>query len=144
MRVSDLFPSRYVKAGDVIEPQLVAIRELQVEEIGQGKDAESKPVLYFHNRQKGLVLNVTNARTIEDAYGIETDAWPGKSIELFSTKVDFKGDRVDAVRVRVPKEASADELLDETPPRPKRSEPADQVSNDSTDPVEDLNDEVPF
>jgi hypothetical protein len=144
MRVSDLFPSRYVKAGDVIEPQLVAIRELQVEEIGQGKDAESKPVLYFHNRQKGLVLNVTNARTIEDAYGIETDAWPGKSIELFSTKVDFKGDRVDAVRVRVPKEASADELLDETPPRPKRSEPADQVSNDSTDPVEELNDEVPF
>ena len=137
MRVSDLFPSRYVKAGDVIEPQLVAIRELQVEEIGQGKDAESKPVLYFHNRQKGLVLNVTNARTIEDAYGIETDAWRGKSIELFSAKVDFKGDRVDAVRVRVPKLASADDLLEEAPPRPERSKPA-------SDPVEELNDEVPF
>ena len=144
MRVSDLFPSRYIKAGDVIEPQIVAIRELQVEEIGQGKDAENKPVLYFHNRQKGLVLNVTNARTIEDAYGIETDAWPGKSIELFSTKVDFKGDRVDGVRVRVPKEASADELLDKAPPRPERSKPAEEPSNGSADPAEDLNDEVPF
>ena len=144
MRVSDLFPSRYVKAGDVIEPQLVAIRELQVEEIGQGKDAESKPVLYFHNRQKGLVLNVTNCRAIEDAYGTETDDWPGKSIELYSTKVDFKGDRVDAVRVRIPKEPSAGELLDEPTPRPKRSEAAEEPDSGSADTVEDLDDEIPF
>ncbi len=136
MRVSDLFPSRYVKACDVVDPQMAAIRELVVEEIGQGKDRESKPVLYFHNLDKGLVLNVTNARTIEDAFG-DSENWPGKSIELFSTKVDFKGDRVDAVRVRVPREPTADELLKDVPPRPKRSQPV-------SDPVEDLNDEVPF
>ena len=137
MRVSDLFPSRYIKAGDVIEPQIVAIRELQVEEIGQGKDAENKPVLYFHNRQKGLVLNVTNCRAIEDAYGVETDDWPGKSIELFGTKVDFKGDRVDAVRVRVPKEASADELLKADPVHAPLK-PATKAELD-----EELNDEIP-
>ena len=138
MRTTDLFPSRYVKAGDLdAGPQTMAIRELAVEEIGQGKDRQDKPVLHFHNRDKGLVLNVTNMRTIEDAYGTETDDWLGKSIELFSTKVPFKGDLVDGVRVRVPKEASADELLDEPPPRPERSKPA-------SDPVEDLNDEVPF
>ncbi len=138
MRTTNLFPSRYVKAGDLdAGPQTMAIRELVVEEIGQGKDRQDKPVLYFHNRDKGLVLNVTNTRTIEDAYGTETDDWLGKSIELFSAKVDFKGDRVDAVRVRVPKSASADDLLEEAPPRPERSKPA-------SDPVEDLNDDVPF
>ena len=56
-----------------------------VEEIGEGKDRQAKPVLYFHNREKGLVLNVTNARTIEDAYGTETGDWAGQLVELFST-----------------------------------------------------------
>ncbi len=139
MRTSDLFPSKYVKAEDLSSgPQTVAIRELVVEEIGQGKDAESKPVLYFHNRQKGLVLNVTNCRAIEDAYGVETDDWPGKSIELFSTKVDFKGDRVDAVRVRVPKEASADELLSKDPVHAPLK-PATKAELDA-----ELNDSAPF
>ena len=138
MKTTDLFPSKYVKASDLEGgPKTVVIRELLVEEIGQGKSAEPKGVLYFSDFDKGMVLNVTNCRTIEDGYGTETDAWPGKSIELFSAKVDFKGDRVDAVRVRVPKSASADDLLEEAPPRPERSKPA-------SDPVEDLNDEVPF
>ena len=138
MRTSDLFPSKYVKASDLeAGPRTVTIRELVVEEIGQGKSAEPKGVLYFDDLDKGLVLNVTNCRTIEDAYGIETDVWPGKSIELFSTKVDFKGDRVDAVRVRVPKGNSADELLDEPPPRPERS-------GADSDPAKDLDDEIPF
>ncbi len=138
MKTTDLFPSKYVKASDLEGgPKTVVIRELLVEEIGQGKSAEPKGVLYFSDFDKGMVLNVTNCRTIEDGYGTETDAWPGKPIELFSMKVDFKGDRVDAVRVRVPNSASADDLLEEAPPRPERSKPA-------SDPVEDLNDEVPF
>ena len=146
MKTTDLFPSNYVKANDLEDgPQTVAIRELGVEEIGQGKDRKAKPVLYFHDLDKGLVLNVTNTRTIEDAYGTETDDWINQSIELFSTKVDFKGDRVDAVRVRVPKEVSADELLEEEAlPRPKRSKPAEEPSSGNADPVEGLDDEIPF
>jgi len=117
MKTTDLFPSKYVKADDLAGGnQTVTIRELAVEEIGQGKDREEKPVLYFQNREKGLVLNVTNCRTIEDTYGLETDDWAGKEVELFSTKVEFKGDRVDAIRVRIPQPASADELLDDTVP----------------------------
>ncbi len=145
MRTSDLFPSKYVKASDFEDgPKTVTIRELVVEEIGQGKSAEPKGVLYFSDFDKGMVLNVTNCRTIEDGYGTETDAWPGKPIELFSMKVDFKGDRVDAVRVRIPKEPSADELVGEPPVRPKRSAPAEEPGNSSADPVEDLDDEIPF
>ena len=135
MRTTDLFPSRYVKASDLdTGPQQVAIRELAIEEIGQGKQREAKPVLYFHNRQKGLVLNVTNTRTIEDAYGVETDDWTGKTIELFATKVDFKGDRVDGVRVRVPKAPDAKELVEPASPAPAGGGGA----------VADLNDDIPF
>ncbi len=138
MKTTDLFPSKWIKAEDLDSgPQTVAIRELVVEEIGQGKQREAKGVLYFHGRDKGLVLNVTNCRTIEDAYGAETDDWPGKSLELFSTKVPFKGDLVDGVRVRVPKEASADELLSAAPVHAP-IKPATKAELDA-----ELNDEIP-
>ena len=56
----------------------------------------------------------------------------------------FKGDLVDGVRVRVPKEASADELLDDAPSRPKRGASAEEPGDGDADPVEDLDDEIPF
>ncbi len=117
MKTTDLFPSKYVKASDLEGgPKTVVIRELLVEEIGQGKSAEPKGVLNFSDFEKGLVLNVTNCRTIEDAYGTESDNWSGKSVELFSTETDFQGKRVPCVRVRIPKAPSADELLDDEVP----------------------------
>ena len=117
MKTSDLFPSKFAKASDFEGgPKTMTIRELVIEEIGQGKSAEPKGVLYFSDFEKGLVLNVTNCRTIEDAYGTESDNWSGKSVELFGTETDFQGKRVPCVRVRVPKEASADELLNDEIP----------------------------
>jgi hypothetical protein len=128
-----------VKADDLSAgPQTVAIRELAIEEIGQGKSREAKGVLYFHGRDKGLVLNATNCRTIEDAYGTESDDWPGKSIELFSTETDFQGKRVPCVRVRIPKSASADDLLPADPVNAP-IQPATKAELD-----EELNDSVSF
>jgi hypothetical protein len=138
MKTTDLFPSRYVKAGDLdAGPQTVAIRELVFEEIGQGRDRETKPIIYFHDRKKALVLTKTNCSAIEDAYG-DSDNWPGKSIELFSTETPFQGGLVPCVRVRVPKEASADELLSSDPVHAP-IKPATKAELD-----EELNDEVPF
>ena len=65
---------------------------------------------YFQDHDKGLVLNVTNTRAIEAAYGAETDDWVGKSIELFGSETPFQGKSVPCVRVRLPREPSADEL----------------------------------
>jgi hypothetical protein len=91
-----------------------------------GDDQKSKPVMTFRNRSKGLVVNATNYDTIADVYGDETSNWPGQSIELFPTKVDFKGKRTDAIRVRIPGAA----------PAPVKQAPAA--------PSSDMNDEIPF
>ena len=138
MQTTNLFPSKWFKAEDLSSgPQTLLIRELTIEEIGQGKSRESKGVLYFQGRDKGLVLNVTNCRAIEDAYGTESDDWPGKSIELIGTETDFQGKRVPCVRVRVPKEASADELLAADPVHAP-IKPATKAELDA-----ELNDEIP-
>ncbi len=111
MDTRKLFPSKYLKACDFEGgPRTFVIRDLVVEEVGQGKDAEEKPLLYFIDQDQALVLNVTNLRTIEDDYGFVSDTWAGKELELYAEKVDFAGKRVLGVRVRVPELPSADEL----------------------------------
>jgi len=116
--VSDAFPSNFLKAGDLNNRTVkVAIDKVVFEEIGQNKDR--KPVVYFADVQKGLVLNKTNAEQIGAVHGQELEGWAGKEIELFSMMVPFNGQNVAAIRVRAVAEATAVE----TPPvRPTRAD----------------------
>lgn len=101
MNVNDAFPSKYIKADDLKDKAIkVCIDSYEIETVGQGEDAEEKPVLYFRDKKKGLVLNITNARMIADRFGGEMDNWTGKEIELYGDRVPFGGKIVDAIRVR--------------------------------------------
>lgn len=99
MNINSAFPSNFLKASDLQGRHVgVTIREVGMEDIG----GEDKPVVYFENKDKGLVLNKTNANMIcEIAGSSETDDWIGKRISLYPTRVDFQGRRVDAIRVDV-------------------------------------------
>lgn len=101
MRINDVFPSKYLKADELDGDLALTIRDVQIEKVGSGKDAEDKPVLYFEETDKGLACNKTNCKTISKLYGDETDDWIGKRIALFATEVDFQGDQVLAIRVRM-------------------------------------------
>lgn len=94
---------KYVKTADLRgKPTILVISNCEDEVVGQGRDMESKGVLYFQSAEKGLVLNSTNAYTIGEAYGFETDLWTGKSIELYPTTTEYQGKMVDCLRVRIP------------------------------------------
>jgi hypothetical protein len=104
MKMSEAFPSKYMKA-DVDVPEtsdlIVTISHSTQERIGQGKEAEDKVILWFHESEKGLVLNKTNWGLIDKALNSDdTDQWTGKRIALFSTDVQFQSDFVRAIRVR--------------------------------------------
>ena len=103
MNINNAFPSKYLKSGDIPEDSDLAltIKSVAFETVGQGEDAETKPIIYFAETDKGLVLNKTNANAIAHLYGPETDAWTGKRISLFSTEVDFAGKMTLALRVRL-------------------------------------------
>ncbi len=102
MRISETFPSKYLKAADLAgQDRAVKIRACVQEELGQGAEKEVKPVLYFDGGQKGLVLNKTNATAIAEDYGDDTEAWIGRDIVLFVQKVAFQGKLTPAIRVRV-------------------------------------------
>ncbi len=101
-KLSEMFPSRYLKAADCDESDLVlTVREIKSEQVGQGKDAEDKYVLYFEETEKGLVLNKTNSNTIAKLHGDDTDDWEGKKIALYATEVEFQGQVSLGIRVRL-------------------------------------------
>ncbi len=116
MNISEAFPSNYLKPADLNgEPCPLTIRTCAMEELGQGNDKESKPVLYFQDRQKGLVLNRTNTNVIVEKYGKMTEDWKGKPVEVYPTQVQFRGNLVDAIRIRIQHEAQPEKQPDAAP-----------------------------
>lgn len=98
MDINQSFPTKYLKASDITgtEPVL-CIARVVLEEMEDGKE---KPVVYFTNADKGLVLNKTNSMNIATIYGPETNNWANRTIQLYTTWVDYQGRSVEAVRVK--------------------------------------------
>lgn len=95
MRTSDMFPSRFLKAANLSGRKVkVSIDRLGQEEL----EGQKKWVVYFRGSEKALVLNKTNAASIEELHGDSND-WPGKTICLFPTRIEMQGKMVDAIRV---------------------------------------------
>lgn len=104
MKLSKAFPSKYLKADDLMGKRVtVTIESADMEDIGG--DAGEKLVIRFAGKEKGLVCNVTNANMIAEVTGSEeTDDWAGQKIVLYATKVDYQGKRVPAIRVEEPEQ----------------------------------------
>jgi len=105
MKIGSAFPSKYLKAGDIPEGKFIKLRvdRVETQNVGRDDEPEDKPVLFFAGKEKGMVLNRTNANVISDVYGEETDDWTGRSVEVYRTQVPFQGKMVDSLRVRVDK-----------------------------------------
>jgi hypothetical protein len=126
MNIGAAFPSKYLKAatlGDQVAR--VRIDHVATEDVS-GKGEDPKPVLYFIGKDKGMVLNKTNANIIRGAYGDETDDWHGKPVEIYVADVQFAGDMVAGLRVRIPKASTGNQGAK---PAPKAAEPS-PVSDD--------------
>jgi hypothetical protein len=123
--------SKYLNAADLTQEIKLRIKKITVEMVGKGAGQEQKPVVWFTNHEKGLVLNKTNNRTLRGAFGDNMETWAGRVFIVYPTQTDFGGKIVGALRVRLPppKQATAgngqptkpkavEEIL---PPEPKPS-----------------------
>ncbi len=106
MNINEAFPSKYLKATDLKGRKIkVTIDQVTTEKMGD----DTKPVLYFEGKEKGMVLNRTNGMLIASYFGPETAEWKGRQITLYATKTSMQGQMVDALRVEIVPEVSADE-----------------------------------
>lgn len=98
MNINNEFPSKYLKAGDLNGKSVKVIMDRVAKE-KMGED--NKLVLYFKGKEKGMVLNKSNAQMIAAVYSPETEGWSGKEIRLYAGKVNFNGQMVDSLKVEV-------------------------------------------
>ncbi len=146
MNANDMFPSKYIKASDLGDSKpVVKIARIAVEQLGndeEGKD--SKPVVYFEGKEKGLVCNKTNWSTIVNLYGNETDNWIGKPIRLQTAEVAFKGKMTMAIRVSLIKPESKptpkNEFANEFEDLPEGTTLVDEIKDEA---IQEDPDEMP-
>lgn len=116
MRIGDAYPSNYLGSDDFDRPALATVARCEMQNIGQGADTKQKPVVYFHEYTKPLILNKTNFSTLASVLGDDSDGWGGGHIVLFSSRTEFQGEEVNCVRLRAPKPVAEDEPMAETEP----------------------------
>jgi hypothetical protein len=131
MKIGAAFPGQFIKAADLQGKRVsVVIDRVEMEDIG----GETKPVVHFRGKERGLVLNKTNANAIWGINGSDdTDDWPGTSLILFPSKTDFQGRTVDCIRLDPPSQPH--------PPQPRASRVAPTYN---VDPLPEGSDDTPF
>lgn len=79
MKTSQMIQSKFLKKDDFPAPEILTIKDCSLEEVGKG---DTRWVLWFKEKTKGIVLNVTKIKQLEASYGEESDNWNGKKVKV--------------------------------------------------------------
>lgn len=125
--VKDMIQSKYLAKADFDEDQVCTIKGVKQENLAKDDQAEElRWVLYFRDAPvpKGMVMNVTTIRVLEQAFGGDTDHWVGNKVVVYvDPNVSFGGKVVGGLRLRIHKEKAA----------PKASQAATTAKSDQID-----------
>ncbi len=93
-------------------PIALTIKNVTQEELASERGKELKLTIHFKERDKALILNKTNAKTLLKFFGPETNDWHGQKIGLHAEHGKWFGKEGWAVRVD-----------DKLPAQPKKRKP---------------------
>lgn len=128
MKTSQMIQSKFLKKEDFPQPEVLTIKDVSLEEVGRG---DTRWVLFFKEKHKGIVLNVTKIKQLESAYGDDSDMWNGRKVKVeHDPSVMMGKERVGGIKFIFPKNAS--------PPPP----PPPKVHGEGADDFGDA--EIPF
>lgn len=108
MKASAMFPSPFLRKDDFPQPTVLTVKRVSMESVAKG---EEKPVIFFNEKAKGMVLNKTKTKLLETNFGDDTDGWVGKKVRLSADPDvrDLAGNIVGGIKLECskPKEAKA-------------------------------------
>jgi hypothetical protein len=100
--LNDIYGGAYLRADD-IENNWPVTYTIKSTEIVSYEDGKKQVALNFHEIDKKLGLNKTNANRIAMIYGDDWEhGWIDKKVKLVLEYVDFQGKTVKAIRVPMP------------------------------------------
>jgi len=123
VKMSDLFPSKYLRAADLEGPRIVVIDHVTHDAFRDDGVNVTKTVIHFRgNGIAPLVVNKSNWRMLVALTGADDDDhWSGHTIKLVVEKVNGPGGKiVDSVRIHAAPQAkvaakTGEALNDEIP-----------------------------
>lgn len=99
-----LFDRDYIGAFDLQGRDVVVTisKVIGGELTAMGGRKSKKPILYFENKDKGMIMNKTNSKTVAAMFGNFVETWVGKRITLFvgMTRDPSTGGDIECLRVR--------------------------------------------
>jgi hypothetical protein len=102
-KVSEMIVSKFLRKEDFDEDRVLTIKGVKLEDM-PGDDGQQKWVLYFREEPKGMALNITTIRVLEQAYGGDSDQWIGNKVKVYvDPNVSFGGKIVGGLRLRTSK-----------------------------------------
>ncbi len=97
VKVTEVYTAaNYLNANDIAKPINTTIAGVTVESM---KDGKKKIVVVLAGLEKSLVLNKTNAKTLAQKFGEDTNDWAGKEISLAAVPVEFQGAMTKGLRI---------------------------------------------
>jgi hypothetical protein len=157
--LDEAYGSRFLGVVDVgdkkIRTKILKVRMEEVKDRDTGK-TRKRPIVFFENIDKGLVLNVVNKNTLVNAFGKAPAGWLSASVGIYvDPNVTFGGQKKGGVRLRAllppavgAKPAAKPEPKQGPTPaaaKPETPKPATPWPEEKGDPGfdPDLNDAVP-
>jgi hypothetical protein len=100
--INDVFVGKFLKAHELYGKRpTVTIDRVVFEPVGRAR--EMKAVVYFRGKDKGLILNRTNAKSVVALAGSPlTEDWPGIALTLYATSATFGEEAYDVIRIQAP------------------------------------------
>jgi len=108
MKTSELIKSKFIRKADLIgaPPLVLTIADVTTEK--SNNRGGNQAVMWFQETEKGLGLNNTKLKTLETAYGPDTDQWVGHRVRLsHDPDVKFGDVPVGCVRLETPQRRQA-------------------------------------
>jgi hypothetical protein len=132
--INAAFPSAYLKASDLGgRTVMVTIDRVEFEPVGPEKTM--KPILYFVGKEKGLVLNKTNANKIMQLTSSPvTEEWQGFAVAIYPTETSYQGDTVECIRVKPAPVRTATQRQAVAPPPPTDVDDFGDLADDDSTP----------
>ena len=125
MKTSEMIQSKFLKKEDFPQPVVLSIKGVAIEEVGRN---DTRWVLYFNEKTKAVVLNVTKIKQLEQRYGDDTDHWIGKKVKVSNDPTVMMGQQVvGGIKFTLPPPGTATAPIPPPPP-----------------PVDEFNDDIPF
>lgn len=109
MNITDAHPSKYLKAASFEMGQLIPVTMAgcEMEDVGTEDQPDTKPVLRFVGKDKGLILNKTNCDALSLMFGPQTEAWVNGRINLQIMMTAYKGTACAGIRIQPPSPPAA-------------------------------------